>query len=92
MTNLFPTEIYVRNFRSLADTRIPIRAPDGNIGSGLNLFIGENGSGKTSAIQILNMAFLGYSAANRLRVRTHSQNMTMAASAQAERKTLGQRS
>ncbi|SFS15112.1 AAA ATPase domain-containing protein [Yoonia litorea] len=44
-----------------------MRRPDGRKGSGLNLFIGENGSGKTSAIQLLSLAFQSFSAASRIR-------------------------
>lgn len=68
LNGLFPKELCVENFRSLDGVRIPLRVPDGSKGSGLNLFIGENGGGKTSAIQILNLAFQGYSAASRCKI------------------------
>ncbi|MHB1315899.1 MAG: AAA family ATPase, partial [Christensenellales bacterium] len=62
---MFISEISIENYRLFsADTPFVIKAfnvPDGNTeGSGINVFVGENGCGKTALLEALSLPILEY--------------------------------
>lgn len=66
----FIKEISIENFRCFKDSSIELAIPDGTPGSGLNLFVGNNGRGKTSVLDAIDYLFGGrYKAENKLNIR-----------------------
>lgn len=55
MPNLFINNLRIQNFKCFEDESIELNVPDGTPGSGLNVLIGENGNGKTSVLEALNL-------------------------------------
>jgi predicted ATP-dependent endonuclease of OLD family len=54
---MFIKSLTIKNFRCFGDNSNPLKfkVPDGvNEGSGLNIFVGENGMGKTATLEIIN--------------------------------------
>ena len=51
---MFIKSLTIKNFRCFENEPIQFATPDGiNSGSGLNIFIGENGNGKTSVLEAI---------------------------------------
>jgi energy-coupling factor transporter ATP-binding protein EcfA2 len=49
-------DLHVKNFRCFAELKLAgLNVPDGSPASGLNLMIGENGNGKTTVLEALNL-------------------------------------
>lgn len=66
----FVRELSVSNFRCFAAETIKLAVPDGSLGSGLTLFVGNNGTGKTSALEAFDYLFGGrYKAENKLSIK-----------------------
>jgi predicted ATPase len=66
----FVRELSIQNFRCFSAETIKLAVPDGSLGSGLNLFVGNNGTGKTSALEALDYVFGGrYKAENKISIR-----------------------
>lgn len=66
----FIKEISIKNFRCFEDSSIELAVPDGTPGSGLNLFVGNNGCGKTSVLDAIDYLFGGrYKAESKLNIR-----------------------
>src|SRR5690606_25487693 len=66
----FIREITIDNFRCFSAKTVKLTVPNGSLGSGLNLFVGDNGTGKTSALEALDYLFGGrYKAENKLRIK-----------------------
>lgn len=67
----FVRELSIDNFRCFATETIKLAVPDGkNLGSGLTLFVGNNGTGKTSALEACDYLFGGrYKAESKLSIR-----------------------
>lgn len=66
---MFIQKIAIKNFRLFSSDREfsidEINAPDGTKeGSGLNVFVGENGSGKTALLDAFALSILEYKAEN----------------------------
>ena len=63
---MFISNVTIKNYR-LFGAEPPfeldaLNVPDGNAGSGLNVFVGENGSGKTSLLDAIALPLLDYKA------------------------------
>lgn len=66
----FISELSIENFRCFSSETIRLAVPDGSPGSGLNLFVGNNGTGKTSALEAIDYLFGGrYKAENKISIR-----------------------
>lgn len=66
----FVHELTIKNFRCFSSDNVTLAIPDGSLGSGLNLFVGNNGTGKTSVLEALDYLFGGrYKGENRLNIR-----------------------
>ncbi len=53
---MFIKNIQIKNFRCFSDQTINFNTPDNsNLGSGLNILIGDNGNGKTSVLEALEL-------------------------------------
>lgn len=53
---MFIRDVNIKNFRCFADLRLSgFNVPTGSPASGLNLLIGENGNGKTTVLEALNL-------------------------------------
>jgi predicted ATPase len=66
----FVSELSIENFRCFSVETVNLAVPDGRLGSGLNLFVGNNGTGKTSVLEALDYLFGGkYKAENRLSIK-----------------------
>lgn len=50
---MFINELKVKNYKCLRDNCIKFRVPNGTYGSGLNVFVGENNSGKSSLFEAI---------------------------------------
>lgn len=51
---MFVNKLKLKNFKCFSENEISFSMPDGqNVGSGLNIFVGENNSGKSSLIEAL---------------------------------------
>lgn len=66
----FVRELSIDNFRCFSAETIKLAVPDGSLGSGLTLFVGNNGTGKTSALEALDYLFSGrYKAESKMSVK-----------------------
>jgi len=66
----FIRELSIKNLRCFTDTDIRLSIPSGEAGSGLNLFVGNNGSGKTSVLDAYDYLFGGrFKGESRLSIR-----------------------
>ncbi|EJB07812.1 RecF/RecN/SMC N-terminal domain-containing protein [Rhizobium leguminosarum bv. trifolii WSM597] len=66
----FIRELSIDNFRCFSAETINLAVPNGSLGSGLTLFVGNNGTGKTSALEALDYLFGGrYKAENKLSIK-----------------------
>jgi len=53
---MFIKTLQIKNFRCFKDVSVELNTPDGtNIASGLNIFVGENGTGKTSVLDAIDL-------------------------------------
>jgi len=52
---MFIKSLTIKNFKCFKNETIKFKTPDGSAGSGLNIFVGENGSGKTTALEAINL-------------------------------------
>jgi predicted ATP-dependent endonuclease of OLD family len=70
MKNIFINNLTVKNYKCFNDESIHFNIPNGeNVGSGLNILIGENGNGKTAILEAINFLTLSsFSAENRLKI------------------------
>ena len=69
----FVQELSIANFRCFESSTVTLRTPDGTAGSGLNLLVGNNGSGKTSVLDAFDYLFGGrYKAEHRLSIKDFS--------------------
>ncbi|MGF7007194.1 AAA family ATPase [Aminobacter sp. BE322] len=83
----FVRELTINNFRCFSTRAIDFAVPDGGLGSGLNLFVGNNGTGKTSVLEALDYLFGGkYKAENRLTIKDfHDFERPISVSGRTER-------
>lgn len=66
---IFINEIIIKNYKCFKNKLISLKTPNGNRGSGLNILIGENGTGKTSILEAINYLTLNsFSAENKLKI------------------------
>ncbi|MEI4481844.1 MULTISPECIES: AAA family ATPase [unclassified Phyllobacterium] len=66
----FVRELSIDNFRCFSAATIKLAVPNGNLGSGLTLFVGNNGTGKTSVLEALDYLFGGrYKAEAKLSIK-----------------------
>ncbi|TAX38140.1 AAA family ATPase [Rhizobium leguminosarum] len=66
----FVIELSIDNFRCFSAETIKLAVPNGSLGSGLTLFVGNNGTGKTSVLEALDYLFSGrYKAENKLSIK-----------------------
>lgn len=66
----FIREISIDNFRCFTSKNIRLAVPDGSLGSGLNLLVGNNGTGKTAVLEALDYLFGGrYKAESKLSIK-----------------------
>lgn len=66
---IFIKKLTIQNYKCFENEPINLSVPDGNRGSGLNIFIGENGNGKTSILEAINYLTLNsFSAENKLSI------------------------
>ncbi|RUV23656.1 AAA family ATPase [Mesorhizobium sp. M7A.F.Ca.MR.245.00.0.0] len=66
----FVRELTIDNFRCFSAETVKLAVPDGQPGSGLTLFVGNNGTGKTAVLEALDYLFGGrYKAESRLSIR-----------------------
>jgi predicted ATPase len=70
MSNIFINRINIKNFRCFEDEPIELNIPDGSTsGSGLNILIGENGTGKTTVLESIDyLTQSSFSAENKLKI------------------------
>ena len=70
MCNIFFDKLSVANYKCFLNQEFEFGVPDGvNAGSGLNIFIGENGNGKTAVLELLNyLTQSTYATENRLKI------------------------
>jgi len=67
--SIFIKKLTIQNYKCFENEPITLSVPNGSRGSGLNILIGENGNGKTSALEALNYLTLNsFSAENKLSV------------------------
>jgi energy-coupling factor transporter ATP-binding protein EcfA2 len=53
---MFVRDVHIENFRCFAElSLVGLNVPDGSPASGLNLMIGENGNGKTTVLEAINL-------------------------------------
>lgn len=56
MADIFLKSISINGYKGFsAKAEIPLCVPNGTAGSGLNIFVGENGTGKTSVLETINL-------------------------------------
>lgn len=56
MADIFLKSISIKGYKGFTDnTEINLNVPNGSIGSGLNIFVGENGTGKTSVLEAISL-------------------------------------
>lgn len=66
----FLKEISVSNFRCFVGDTVQLAVPNGSAGSGLNLLVGNNGTGKTTILEAVDYLFGGrYKGESRLGIR-----------------------
>ncbi|MHB9070483.1 MAG: AAA family ATPase [Sedimentisphaerales bacterium] len=67
---IFIKKLIIQNYKCFEDTPINFHIPDGtNEGSGLNILIGENGTGKTTILEAINyLTSSSFSAENKLSI------------------------
>jgi predicted ATP-dependent endonuclease of OLD family len=59
--------IEIKGFRGFKNSSIELKTPNGELGSGLNIFVGENGSGKTTILKaISHLTINSFSGQNRV--------------------------
>jgi predicted ATP-dependent endonuclease of OLD family len=60
MSDIYFKYIKIKGYKGFVDSgKIELNVPDGNIlGSGLNILVGENGSGKTSFLEAINLLLM----------------------------------
>ncbi len=70
MNNIFFKKLIISNFKCFIDEHLEFNIPDGeNEGSGLNIFIGENGNGKTAVLEAINyLTQSRYATENKLKI------------------------
>ncbi|MCI5072838.1 ATP-binding protein [bacterium] len=73
MTDIFFKKIVLENYKCFQSQSIELNCPDGNtLGSGLNILIGENGTGKTSILEAVNFLTQSrYSSENKLTINDY---------------------
>ena len=73
MTKIFFKKIDIENYKCFESISIELNTPDGKTaGSGLNILIGENGTGKTSILEAVNFLTQSkYSSENRLSINDY---------------------
>ncbi len=54
MPDLFIKKLQIQNYKCFEDETLELSVPNGTVGSGLNILIGENGNGKTSILEAVN--------------------------------------
>ncbi len=66
---IFINRLNIQNYRCFVNESIGLNAPNGEIGSGLNILIGENGNGKTTVLEAVNYLTLNsFSAENKISI------------------------
>ena len=70
MGNIFIKKLSIQNYKCFQSDDIGFSIPDGvTDGSGLNIFIGENGTGKTSILEAINyLTQSSFSTENKLKI------------------------
>lgn len=70
MSNIFIKNISIKNYRCFEDDHVKFNVPDGSTpGSGLNILIGENGTGKTTILEAINyLTQSTYASENKLKI------------------------
>lgn len=66
---IYIKKLTIKNYKCFKNESIDFNMPNGIIGSGLNILIGENGNGKTSILEAINYLTLNnFSAENKLSI------------------------
>jgi len=66
---IFIKKLIIQNYKCFENETISLSVPNGSLGSGLNILIGENGNGKTSVLESINYLTLNnFSAENKLNI------------------------
>lgn len=70
MSDIFIKKLSIKNYRCFKDDYVYFNVPDGSTpGSGLNILIGENGTGKTTILEAINYLTLStYASENKLKI------------------------
>ena len=73
MADIFFKKIDIENYKCFEQASIDLNCPDGStLGSGLNILIGENGTGKTSILEAVNFLTQSkYSSENKLTINDY---------------------
>ena len=73
MAGIFFKKIDIENYKCFEQASIDLNCPDGSTpGSGLNILIGENGTGKTSILEAVNFLTQSkYSSENKLTINDY---------------------
>lgn len=76
MSSIFFQKLKIENYKCFSDHEIQLSKPDGiTAGSGLNVLIGENGNGKTSLLEALNLiGQSSFAAENRININDFSDH------------------
>ncbi|MFC1780323.1 AAA family ATPase [Patescibacteria group bacterium] len=69
MSDIFLKKLHIKNYKCFKDHSIELQTPNGAEGSGLNIFIGENGKGKTSVLEAIDFLTQSqYASENRMKI------------------------
>ncbi len=67
--SIFIKRLKIENYKCFEDKEVGLSIPNGTVGSGLNILIGENGNGKTTILEAINLLTMNsFTAENRISI------------------------